>query len=254
MKILSPFGLAIALPLLASALLAPGCATPLEFSGCDATEVNDPTKKCEVIYAVASEFEGDASVNGQGGTPSGTGGSGNPSQGGSGNPAQGGSGNPSQGGSGNPAQGGSGNPGTGGTGQGGTAQAGGAGDGGGGAAGSGTAGTATGGTAGTGTVAPVFNNASCDFVDRSGCENLGCQNCRVDDTYCAQQCPLVVDCASDNVACLSAADPLCGRRDGAAEQACTELVEMSGNLNPSVGSATSFARPLVECLCSTPRP
>ncbi len=244
MKILSPFGLALALPLVA----VQGCATPVEFSGCDATEIS---ANCDVIYAVASEFEGDASVNGQGGTPSGgTGGSGNPAQGGSGNPAQGGSGNPAQGGSGNPAQGGTGNAGNGGTGQGGTAQAGGAGEGG--AAGSGTGGTASGGTGGTGSGTPVFSNASCDFAVQTGCENLGCQNCGANDTYCQQQCPLVVACAEDNIACLSAADPLCGRRDGNAEQACTDLVEMSGNLNPSVGSATSFARPLVECLCSRP--
>src|SRR5688500_4643089 len=107
MKILSPSGLAIALP-----LLVQGCATPLELSGCGSTQANDPARNVEVIYAVASEFEGDAGVDGQGGTSSsGTGGTGNPAQGGSGNPAQGGSGNAAQGGSGNPAQGGSG-PGT----------------------------------------------------------------------------------------------------------------------------------------------
>jgi hypothetical protein len=242
MKILSPSGLAIALP-----LLVQGCATPLEFSGCDSTQVD---ANCDVIYAVASEFEGDASVDGQGGTPSsGTGGSGNPAQGGSGNPAQGGSGNPAQGGSGNPAQGGSG-PGIGGTGQGGTAQAGAAGEGGAaGAAGSGTGGTAGSGTAGTGNQA-VFDPASCDFQDQSGC--LSCvQRCPTNDGgSCAMRCNTALACPAANTECIIESDPLCRIRlnNGANANVCTMVVDSAGP------DAEAIALALVECLCSLPRP
>jgi hypothetical protein len=129
----------------------------------------------------------------------------------------------------------------------------------------GTAGTA--GTAGSGSSA-VFDPASCDFDDTTGCDTLTCQaRCPTNDGgSCSNRCVAVVDCVSEDVAsnpdapCLTEDDPLCGGRDGGQPRACTTVVEPAGGPNPSAPTGTqapqpSFvARGFVECICSLPRP
>jgi hypothetical protein len=151
-----------------------------------------------------------------------------------------------------------------GAGGGGTAGAGGTAGGTGGAAGAGgAAGSAgTAGSGGTGTSA-VFDTASCDFADTTGCDALTCQAACPTNAgdYCLTSCVAVVECVTDQVAedpatsCVTAADPLCGRRDGAQTSACTTLVESAGGINATGANQPSFvARRFVECICSVPRP
>jgi hypothetical protein len=124
----------------------------------------------------------------------------------------------------------------------------------------GAAGTA--GTAGTGSSA-VFDPASCDFADTTGCDTLTCQAACPTNAgdYCLTSCVAIIECVTDQVAenpetsCVTAADPLCGRRDGAQTSACTTLVESAGGINATGANQPSFvARGFVECICSLPRP
>jgi hypothetical protein len=241
MKIVSHLAL---LGALVSAVQA--CATPVELKGCPAAL---PAADCDVLLASSSDFPdagfAGAAGNGSGGNP-------NASQGGAGgiNPGPGGSGNlGGAAGSGN---------GLAGAGQGGvnsgSAGAGAGGAAGGGLGGSGGVGTAgAGGTGGAGSQG-VFDPDSCDFTDRTGCEDLGCQNCP-DNNFCPTNCPPIVACVEANLGCSTALDPLCGGRDGNVENVCLDEVEPSGGANPTTaGSPAAFARALVECLCTVPRP
>lgn len=126
----------------------------------------------------------------------------------------------------------------------------------------------TGGTAGTGDAA-VFDPASCDFDNVTGCEALTCEEaCPTSDGGdCSRRCTAVIACVSgenpDNANLLCApseADPLCGGRDQGTLRACTNTVDSAGgaNPNPPTGNGNpqpSFvARQFVECICSVPRP
>jgi len=121
----------------------------------------------------------------------------------------------------------------------------------------GSAGTSA--AAGTGSVGdePVFAAASCDFDDLSGCEDLTCEQvCPTNDGgSCVTRCEPVVDCVATNAACVTEADPLCGRRNQGAPNVCTTVVEPAGGPDTTQATQPAFvARQLVECLCSTPRP
>ncbi len=240
MKIVSQCALAGALFSFAHA-----CTTAVEVKGCPPSLAE---ADCDILLASESDFleEGGSQNGGSGGLP-GTGGApgGGGTPGGSGAPGTGG--NPPVGG----APGGGGQPGSGAGGvtaggAGGSGTAGAAGTGGGGAAG-------TSGAGGSGAQA-VFDSESCSFTDRSGCEALGCQNCPVNDTYCAERCPLILECVEDNIACITELDPLCGGRNGNETNVCNPVVESSGGANPNPGVPSAFARDLVECLCTVPRP
>ena len=121
---------------------------------------------------------------------------------------------------------------------------------------SGAAGTdagGTGGAAGTGNE-PVFSVASCDFVDRAGCEAQACaQQCPAGmGNYCTDSCGAVITCVAANTACVTEADPTCGiRTQGGANNTCTTQVDSAGG---PTGAPTVIANELVTCLCSTPRP
>jgi hypothetical protein len=236
---------------LASAALAFACATPVEI---DDVQIVDPN-----AFGDAGPLGGAGGGTGQsgasqggtgaglGGTASGTGGAG----------AAGISGMPvgSSGSGGLPVAG------AGGSGAGAGGTAGGSGGAAGAAAGAGGA-AGTAGTGGTGSAA-VFDPSSCDFVETAGCDTLTCQTaCPPNNgTYCLDSCVAIVDCVTDQVAedpeasCVTAADPLCGRRDGAQTSACTTLVESAGGINPTGANQPSFvAREFIECICSVPRP
>jgi hypothetical protein len=247
---------------LASAALAfaYACATPVEIT--DDVLIANPND-----FGDAGPLAGAAGQSGasQGGTAAGLGGtaSGSAGVGGAGLAGMpvgvsGGGGLPVGGAGGS----GAGAGGTG-AGSGGSAGAGGTAAGAGGAGG--TVGTA--GTGGTGSSA-VFDPASCDFADTTGCDALTCEaQCPTNDGgSCLNRCVAVVDCVSDNVTanpatpCVTADDPLCGGRDGGQARACTNVVEPAGGPDPNPPSGTqapqpSFvARGFVECICSLPRP
>jgi hypothetical protein len=162
-------------------------------------------------------------VSGVGGTASGTGGTG---------AGVGGTG---------AGTGGTGTSGAGGTGTGGT--------------GAGTGGTGA-GTGGTGSQA-VFDPQSCNFTNVTGCEDLACdQACPTNDGgSCLSRCTPVIDCVTDNSACITEGDPLCGDRVQGQPKECTTVVEPAGGFNSTNANQPSFvARQFVECICSTPRP
>jgi hypothetical protein len=242
---------------LASAALAFGyaCATPVEI---DDVQVVDPGAFGDAgLLGGAGGGMGQSGAS-QGGTGAGVGGAASGS-GGAGGAGIGGMPVGLSGSGGLPVAG-AGGSGVGGAGSGGSGGAAGAAAGAGGAAG-------TAGTGGTGSSA-VFDAASCDFADTTGCDTLTCQaRCPTNDGgSCSNRCVAVVDCVSEDVAsnpdapCLTEDDPLCGGRDGGQPRACTTVVEPAGGPNPSAPTGTqapqpSFvARGFVECICSLPRP
>jgi hypothetical protein len=251
---------------LASAALAFGyaCATPVEID--DVQEVDPDAFGDAGLLGGAGGGAGQSGAS-QGGTGAGLGGTASGS-GGAGGAGIGGMPVGLSGSGGLPVAG-AGGSGVGGASGGGSGGAAGSAAGAGGAAGTaGTAGTAgAAGTAGSGSSA-VFDPASCDFDDTTGCDTLTCQaRCPTNDGgSCSNRCVAVVDCVSEDVAsnpdapCLTEDDPLCGGRDGGQPRACTTVVEPAGGPNPSAPTGTqapqpSFvARSFVECICSLPRP
>jgi hypothetical protein len=266
--------------------LALACANPVEVTGCSQ---NQATSNCDVILAAPSDFGADAGTStgsdasvsegllgsangsGSGGTNSaelgsgsrpplqqtgGAGGNNGMTSGtatGSAGANGGGSAGASAAGAGGGANGGAGGA------------SGGAGAASGGAAGTGTAGTSgtagTTGTAGTGAVSnPNFDVASCDFTDTTGCANLDCAvACPANKgSYCPTNCPLIVTCVSQNTTtanCITADDPLCGKRNGATTKPCTTPFEQGGgNQLTDPTQPASVALAYVECICSKPRP
>jgi hypothetical protein len=132
----------------------------------------------------------------------------------------------------------------------------------GGAAGSpataGTGGTpAAAGTTGTGETG-VFDAASCDFDDLTGCEDLAClAACPTNDGgSCSTRCQTLITCVTTDPECtITEADPLCATRIGGAAAACTAEADSAGGATTTQTTAPSFvARRLVECICSVPRP
>jgi hypothetical protein len=128
--------------------------------------------------------------------------------------------------------------GTGGTAQGGT--------------GAGTGGTGA-GTGGTGSQA-AFDPESCNFTDPTGCEDLACdQVCpdpNSDGNSCLGRCTPVITCVTDNAACVTEADPLCGGRNQGQPKECTTVVEPAGGFNSTNSNQPSFvARQFVDCMC-----
>lgn len=264
--------------------IAHACATPVEIEGCQPSTTTP--QDCDVILARASDFGGpDASVpggaggnGGDGANPQGGAGSGaNPPPGGNaGSPpvagsggvsgtagsnsgAAGAGGSAAAGGAAGSGAAGSGAAGSGAAGSGaaGTSSGGAAGAGAGGAAGSGAAGSgaAGSGSAGTGSGGTgsqsIFNPASCDFDDLTGCEDLGC-NCP--EERCGTRCTNIVTCLSDNITCITEADPLCAIRNNGTPNTCTTVVETGGGVNADNNQPSGIVRELVNCVCSDPRP
>lgn len=237
----------------AAVAIAYACANPVDIVG-------------DVLVVAPSDFgdggllggatgigQGDASA--AGGSAAGSGGAGSGGTGLVGMPVglSGAGGFPSGGGSG-------GAGGTAAAGAAGAAGAGGATAGASGAGGTAAGAAGTGGTAGTGDAA-VFDPASCDFDDVTGCEALTCEEaCPGNDgNYCLDTCNGVIACVSGedpdnaNLVCApSEADPLCSTRGQAgALGPCTVTVESAGGQDSQPRTA---ARQFVECICSLPRP
>lgn len=115
-------------------------------------------------------------------------------------------------------------------------------------------------------LAPVFDAASCDFADLTGCEALTCEAAcpTTDGGSCLTRCSNVIDCVSttfEDGFCVPTEDDLmCGVRFQAQADFCTSVVEPAGGNNPPTPAPGQtpqpafVARELVRCLCSTPRP
>jgi hypothetical protein len=244
--------------------IAYSCATPEEVTGCPPGATSSD---CDVTLVPASDFDGpDASVIAQGGS---AGAGVNPSGGGAGS----GSNNPptaGAAGTGSPSTAGSAGSGAAGTGQ--TAGAGGAagsgaagtagtagcasggagGTAGSGAAGSGAAGSGAAGAGGT-TAQSIFDPASCDFDDLTGCgAPLGC-TCAQEQ--CGARCTNIVECLKTNVTCITEADPLCAVRTNGVGKACTSVVDTGGGVDTTnANQPAAIVRAFVNCVCSNPRP
>jgi hypothetical protein len=115
----------------------------------------------------------------------------------------------------------------------------------------------TGGTGAQGTGPAVFDPASCDFDDTSGCEDLTCLAAcsTTDGGYCRTSCQTLVTCVTTDPACtITAADPLCAVRAGGTPTACTSEAESGGGANPTQATQPAFvAREFIRCICSVPR-
>jgi hypothetical protein len=261
----------------ASAVLAYACANPVEII--DDVQVVNPS-----VFGDAGPGGGAAGEMGQGGASRGGTGAGNggsaPGTGGAGGAnlagmpvgLAGAGGLPVAGAGGSGAGGagtGSAGAGAGGAVTGGVGGAAGASGGSAGAAAGAAGTTATAGT-GAGATSAVFDPASCDFGDTTGCDELGCQEgCPTNDGGdCARRCTSVIGCVSGQIEnnpdapCVTEADPLCGARlaPNGNEKACTSVVEPAGGFDPPPPTGNgnpqpSFvAREFVECICSVPRP
>jgi hypothetical protein len=235
-------------------VIAYACATPVEIVD-DVLRVDPSTFGDGGLPLAGAGGAGGASGTSQGGTGAGTGGSG-VAAGGTG----GGVGGASAG-SGMQASAGAGTlpVGTGGTatGVGGaTAQGGAAGGAPGTPATAGTGGTPA--AAGTGATGGVFDAASCDFDELTGCEDLAClAACPTNDGgSCSTRCQTLITCVATDPACaISEADPLCAARVGGTPAACTQEADAAGGATTTQTTAPAFvARQFVECICSVPRP
>lgn len=89
----------------------------------------------------------------------------------------------------------------------------------------------------------------CDWTRlETCCADLACEyanGTNIYSTYEVETCQKIVDCLQTN-SCSSAADPLCGQRNGAETSPCTTAVENAGTDENGPGVYTLA---LVNCVC-----